>query len=229
MTTTAVHEADIRTGAGSDTGWGLASDTGTDTETGTRAATPTGTERPVPRWAEHVAHAIPLVLLAQCVWRLPFAFGFDMGTGTGSIGSLWISVPYIFTLSLLTEALALLSFGLVRGWGEVVPAWVPRLGGRRLNRWVAVVPATLGGLGATALFGPFTLGALGLGVSFEEFDSGFWEFLFRACVLPVGLWGPLVLALTVHYFVRRGPSAARAAIPAVNTSTENPNRVSASS
>ncbi|MEV0445016.1 hypothetical protein AB0I84_09610 [Streptomyces spectabilis] len=221
MTTTAVHEDTTRTGTGSDTGWGV--------DVGAAPRTRTGTERPVPRWAERVAHAIPLVLLAQCVWRLPFAFGFDMGTGTGSIGGLWVSVPYIFALSLLTEALALLSFGLVRGWGEVVPAWVPRLGGRRLNRWVAVAPATLGGLGATALFGPFTLGALGIGFSFGEFDSGFWEFLFRACVLPVGLWGPLVLALTVHYFVRRGPSAARAATPAVNTSTENPNRVSASS
>lgn len=211
MTTTAVHEGGIRTSG--DTGWGLA----------------TGTERPVPRWAERVAHLIPLVLLAQCVWRLPFAFGFDMGTGTGSIGGLWVSVPYIFTLSLLTEALALLSFGLVRGWGEVVPGWVPLVGGRPLNRWVAVVPATLGGLGATALFGPFTLGALGIGFSFGEYDSAFWEFLFRACVLPVGLWGPLVLALTVHYFVRRRPSATRAASPAVNTSTENANRVSASS
>ncbi|MFD0418952.1 hypothetical protein [Streptomyces sp. NPDC127108] len=218
MTTTAVHEGEIRTGTGegqgTDTGWGLAAadagtvaGLGTGTAAGTSAGVGTGTERPVPRWAERVAHLIPLVLLAQCVWRLPFAFGFDMGTDTGSLGSLWISVPYIFALSLLTEALALLGFGLVRGWGEVVPGWVPLVGGRRLNRWVAVVPATLGGLGATALFGPFTLGALGLGFSFGEFDNGFWEFLFRACVLPVGLWGPLVLALTVHYFVRRRPSS----------------------
>ncbi|WP_051854429.1 hypothetical protein [Streptomyces sp. NRRL B-1347] len=183
----------------------------------------TTTAVPVPRWAERVAHLIPLVLLPQCVWRLPFAFGFDMGSGTGSIGSLWISVPYVFTLSLLTEALALLSFGLVRGWGEVAPAWVPVVGGRRLHPAVALVPATLGGLGATVLFGPFTLGALGVpGFAFTGFDNGAWELLFRICVLPVGLWGPLVLALTVHYAVRR-----RAATPSVNTSTANANRVSA--
>ncbi|QIB42794.1 hypothetical protein [Streptomyces aureoverticillatus] len=162
----------------------------------------TATDKDVPRWAERVAHAIPLVLLPQCIWRLPFAFGFDMGTDNGSIGSLWISVPYIFGLSLLTEALALLGFGLVRGWGEVVPSWVPLLGGRCVRPAAALIPATLGGLGATALFGPFTLGALGF-VPLDGFDNGAWELLFRACVLPVGLWGPLVLALTVHYYVRR--------------------------
>ncbi|MFD9070099.1 hypothetical protein [Streptomyces lasiicapitis] len=162
----------------------------------------TATGKDVPRWAERVAHAIPLLLLPQCLWRLPFAFGFDMGTDNGSIGSLWISVPYIFGLSLLTEALALLGFGLVRGWGEVVPSWVPLLRGRCVRPAAALIPATLGGLGATALFGPFTLGALGF-VPLDGFDNGAWELLFRACVLPVGLWGPLVLALTVHYYVRR--------------------------
>ncbi|WP_190136350.1 hypothetical protein [Streptomyces longispororuber] len=177
----------------------------------------TTTELPVPRWAERVAQVIPLILLPQCVWRLPFAFGFDMGTGTGSIGSLWISVPYVFTLSLLTEALALLSFGLVRGWGEVAPAWVPLVGGRRLHPAVALVPAVAGGLGATLLFGPFTLGALGLGFSFDQFDSGAWELLFRVCVLPVGLWGPLVLVLAAHYGIRRRRTAARVPGPAAGT------------
>ncbi|WP_225987358.1 hypothetical protein [Streptomyces spectabilis] len=184
----------------------------------------TTTAFPVPRWAERVAHLIPLVLLPQCLWRLPFAFGFDMGSGTGSIGSLWISVPYVFGLSLLTEAFALLSFGLIRGWGEVAPNWVPLVGGRRLHPAVALVPATLGGLGATLLFGPFTLGALGIGFAFDPADNAAWDLLFRICVLPVGLWGPLVLALTVHYSVRR-----RASIPAARTSTANANRVSAES
>ncbi|MEW2526512.1 hypothetical protein [Streptomyces sp. NPDC047071] len=184
----------------------------------------TTTAVPVPRWAERVAHLIPLVLLPQCLWRLPFAFGFDMGTGTGSLGSLWISVPYVFGLSLLTEALALLSFGLIRGWGEVAPAWVPLVGGRRLHPAVALVPATLGGLGATLLFGPFTLGALGIGFGFDPGDNAAWDLLFRICVLPVGLWGPLVLALTAHYALRR-----RAARPSVNTSTAKANRVSAES
>ncbi|MER5873740.1 hypothetical protein [Streptomyces sp. NPDC002044] len=40
---------------------------------------PYDTERPVPRWAVRTARAIPFVLLPHCLWRLPFAFGFDMG------------------------------------------------------------------------------------------------------------------------------------------------------
>ncbi|MFI7007554.1 hypothetical protein [Streptomyces sp. NPDC050145] len=162
------------------------------------------TERPVPRWAERVAHLIPLVLLPQCLWRLPFAFGFDMGTGNGSLGSLWISVPYIFGLSLLTEALALLCFGLVRGWGERVPSWIPLVGGRRLPVPVVVVPALLGGLGATMMWGGFLLSILGVpGYEAPPADSPAWELLFDVCVLPATLWGPLVLALTVQYAVRR--------------------------
>jgi len=38
------------------------------------------TERPVPRWAERTAHVIPLLVLPWCLWRLPFAFGFSMGS-----------------------------------------------------------------------------------------------------------------------------------------------------
>ncbi|MFE1953695.1 hypothetical protein ACFW9D_24880 [Streptomyces sp. NPDC059524] len=162
------------------------------------------TERPVPRWAERVAHLIPLVLLPQCLWRLPFAFGFDMGTGNGSLGSLWLSVPYVFGLSLLTEALALLCFGLVRGWGERVPSWIPLVGGRRLPVPVVLVPAVLGGLGATMLWGGFLLSILGApGYEAPPADSAAWELLFDVCVLPATLWGPLVLALTVQYVLRR--------------------------
>ncbi|MFD9355808.1 hypothetical protein [Streptomyces sp. NPDC060031] len=35
---------------------------------------------------------------------------------------LWLTVPYVFTLSLLSEAFALLCSGLVRGLSATVPA-----------------------------------------------------------------------------------------------------------
>ncbi|MDG4859572.1 hypothetical protein P8605_15670 [Streptomyces sp. T-3] len=179
------------------------------TITGVQASTSksiTATDRPVPRWAKLVAHAIPLLLLPQCLWRLPFAFGFDMGTGNGSIGSLWVSVPYIFGLSLLTEALGLLSCGLVRRWGVVVPEWVPGLRGRRIPPYAALVPAVLGGLGATFLWGQFALSILGVpGFESPEATHAAWQLLFDVCVLPATLWGPLVLALSVQYHLRRRP------------------------
>ncbi|MEU8308163.1 hypothetical protein AB0C84_31830 [Actinomadura sp. NPDC048955] len=90
------------------------------------------TERPAPRWALRLAYALPLLLLPSCLWRLPFAFHFPMGQ-VQDIGMphLAISIPYVFGLSVLTEVAALAAIGLVSRWGEVLPEWVPTVGGRR--------------------------------------------------------------------------------------------------
>jgi len=173
------------------------------------------TKRPVPSWAVVVAHAIPLLLLPQCLWRLPFAFGFDMGMeDQGSKPPLWLSIPYVFGLSLTTEGLALLSFGLVRGWGEIVPAWLPLIGGRRIRPMAAVVPATLGALGTIAFWLPSLLAWTGVGEG-VGFDNTGWMILARVCVAPGMLWGPLLLTLTYAYYVRRcRPPAARQGVDA---------------
>ncbi|MGE7386533.1 hypothetical protein ACQKM2_13755 [Streptomyces sp. NPDC004126] len=165
-----------------------------------------GTERPVPPWASITAHAIPLLLLPQCLWRLPFAFGFEMGLDVdGAIPSLWVSVPYVFGLSLITEGLALLSFGLVRGWGEVAPAWLPFIGGKRIAPSAAIIPATLGGLGATVFWAPVLLSWFGVGDA-APFSSDGWRTLAHLCIAPGMLWGPLVLVLTYAYYTRRRPA-----------------------
>lgn len=65
------------------------------------------------------------------------AMDFD-GWGTG----------YVLGLSVLSEAITLLALGLVRPWGEVLPRWVPLLGGRPLPRLAVVVPGRLRGPGA---------------------------------------------------------------------------------
>ncbi|MCX5345741.1 hypothetical protein [Streptomyces atratus] len=163
-----------------------------------------GTERPVPQWASITAHAIPLLLLPQCLWRLPFAFGFEMGLDADGAmpSSLWVSVPYVFGLSLITEGLALLSFGLVRGWGEIAPAWLPFIGGKRIAPFAAIIPATLGGLGATAFWAPVLLSWFGVGDA-AGYSSGGWQTLARLCIAPGMLWGPLVLVLTYAYYTRR--------------------------
>ncbi|MFF2025625.1 hypothetical protein ACFVW2_27975 [Streptomyces sp. NPDC058171] len=171
-----------------------------------------GTRCPVPPWASALAHAIPLLLLPQCLWRLPFAFGFEMGMdGEGSMpSSWWVSVPYVFGLSLITEALALLSFALVRGWGEVAPSWLPFVGGKRIPPLAVIVPAALGGLATTAFWGYGLLGWFGFG-EVAGFTSGGWQVLARLCIAPGMLWGPLLLALTYAYAARRcRPAAHRA-------------------
>jgi hypothetical protein len=60
--------------------------------------------------------------------------------------------PYILSLTLASEALALLTFGLVRPWGAVVPAWIPFLGGRRVPAMAAVIAASLGAFTVTIAY-----------------------------------------------------------------------------
>ncbi|MGW0660990.1 hypothetical protein [Streptodolium elevatio] len=165
-----------------------------------------GTERPVPRWAEGVAHLIPLVLLPQCLWRLPFAFGFEMGSAEeGGMPALWISIPYVFALSIITEALALLSFGLVRDWGETAPRWLPFVGGKRIRPGAAIAAATLGALGVMAFWSPFVFAWFGIGENADYTNAG-WQVLAYACITPGLLWGPMLLALTCAYWVRHRPA-----------------------
>ncbi|WP_018353179.1 hypothetical protein [Longispora albida] len=167
------------------------------------AAVPT-TDRPAPAWAVRLAHAIPLLLLPQCLWRLPFAFDYRMGMIIDEPrGWFWWTPLYVLGLSVVSEALALLSLGLVRWWGEVVPAWVPLLGGRRIPPYAAIVPATLGGIGATIFWLPSVLSWLGLADPGAGYEGLGWEILAKVCIAPGTLWGPLVLVLTVAYAIRR--------------------------
>ncbi|MFE2309758.1 hypothetical protein [Streptomyces sp. NPDC059411] len=172
-----------------------------------RSAISHDTERPAPRWAVATAHAVPLVLLPQCLWRLPFAFDFDMGMidpNAPAMPPWYWAVPYVFGLSVLSEALALLSLGLVRRWGEVAPAWLPVIGGKRVPPLAAIVPATIGGLITTAVSGSFLLAWLHVG-GFHAlgYSDVRWELLAKVCIGLGGLWGPMVLALTYAYYVRR--------------------------
>ena len=91
----------------------------------------TTTVAAVPRWADRVALAVPLLLLPSGLWRIALGVGIPMGF-SGELAGIfsapgWIT-PYVFALSILTEAFALLTLGLVRPWGEVVPRWVPWVG-----------------------------------------------------------------------------------------------------
>lgn len=163
------------------------------------------TERPVPRWAEIVAHAIPLLALPVCIWRLPIGFGFRMGMDVPPAPQpLWVTIPYVFALSLLSEAFALLCSGLVRWWGETVPAWVPVFRGRRIPPFLVIVPAALAGLFFTALSVDWLLCMFKIaGFSDVPYTNGWWALLAGTVSGLFTLWGPLVLALTYGYYRRR--------------------------
>ncbi|MEV4481635.1 hypothetical protein [Micromonospora coxensis] len=176
------------------------------------APTVSDTERPVPRWVLRLAYAMPLLLLPSCLWRLPFAFHFEMGQrGEPGLPGYWVSVPYVFGLSVVSELIAFLCIGLVRRWGEVAPAWIPFIGGRRIRPLAAVVPAMLGGLALTVLFGSVpvgdgqTLTVFGVGED-TSYVNGWWKALAMICTAPIRVWGPVVLVLAGAYYLRRRPA-----------------------
>jgi hypothetical protein len=120
---------------------------------------------------------------------------------------------YVPSLSVGSVALAALTLGLVYHWGEVVPRWVPIIGGRAVPARAAVVPAAAGSIAVMLLCLYAVLNAhfhwvthvkpligeerSGPGIRGTALELGAWAYA------PIILWGPLLLAVTVSYHRRR--------------------------
>ena len=117
---------------------------------------------------------------------------------------------YVLGLSLFSEAVALTAFGMVRRWGEVVPRWIPWLGGRRVAPYAAIIPATLGSLALIAIWSYGFRDAFTGNLSFT-FSSDAAAVLMISCYAPLNLWGPALLVLTWAYYRRRTAHADRGA------------------
>lgn len=171
------------------------------------------------RWTRVAAHAVPFTVLPSGLWRIaavtfrvPLADveGHDRAASRGSALGLPAGA-YVVILTVMSELLALLSVGLVARWGEVVPGWVPRLGGRRLPAKAVVVPAAAGALVLTVLWTAVAASSLaGVTIRGQRLPadnplrgSGWRLAVFVAAYAPLLLWGPLLGALTVAYLRRR--------------------------
>ncbi|MDN0197078.1 hypothetical protein [Streptomyces sp. S.PNR 29] len=155
-----------------------------------------------PRWAVRAAHAAALVTLPTGIWRLLLATGHTAGytdAGYGAMGFTGWGAVYVVGLSVAGEALALLTLGLVRPWGEVLPRWIPLLGGRRVRPMAAVVPAGLAALALTVLWTPF----LAWWALPHPHMTVLGQTLVGFLYLPLVAWGPLLGAVTVSYHRRR--------------------------
>jgi hypothetical protein len=158
---------------------------------------------PAPRWARWAAHAAALVPLPSSLWRLGLALGFPLGyTENGLrdlIGPTAWGPLYLVALSVLSEIAALLTLGLVHRWGEVVPKWIPYLGGTKIPSKAVVIPSWIGVAILTALWTPLSFwwviphpdmtptGAMAVGFVY----------------LPLVAWAPLLAAVTLCYQRRR--------------------------
>ncbi|WP_168197128.1 hypothetical protein [Agromyces laixinhei] len=86
-------------------------------------------------------------------------------------------------------AAIILTLGLILPWGRVVPAWIPRIGGRPVPVLAAAVP------GFTAA-GVLCISAGSMLVTVAGDPTALMDTLIMALVLPLWYWGPM-LALAV--------------------------------
>ncbi|MDI2124892.1 hypothetical protein [Yinghuangia seranimata] len=164
----------------------------------------------VPRWAEAVAWATVVCTVPSGLWRVAAGFGVDVGF-RGELGELYRGpqfIGYVWILTVLSQAAAMLTLGLVRPWGEVVPAWVPRIGGRVVPAWLVVAVASVGAVAVTALCAAVALAPHGP-LENPDFPHGTAAKVMVACYAPLLAWGPMVLLLTTAYARRRARQAAR--------------------
>ena len=155
------------------------------------------------RWATVVAVLAPLPYAIQrAAWNLGIPLGVSEQFVLDLAADLEAkNVTPILAYSLSWSAVlgSLLTLGLVMRWGEVLPAWVPVLGGRRVPVLLAVVP------GLTMSVVITIAGATVMRFAVQDaFDDGI-----DGAVVPGLLWLPWGLALgvaTLAYWRRRQPA-----------------------
>ncbi|RKT16326.1 hypothetical protein BX285_0661 [Streptomyces sp. 1114.5] len=159
---------------------------------------------PAPRWARLAAKAAVLTTVPSGLWRIAFGFGIPMGF-TGATAAAYAEhqpgwgTVYCVVLSLLAEALAFLTLGLVRPWGLVVPQWIPLIGGRRVRPLAAIVPALLGSVVLTVLGMEGLFGRWADNLAEPDSPHGLAAVVMTLAYLPLVAWGPLLGAVTVDY------------------------------
>ncbi|MEU6477670.1 hypothetical protein ABZ858_12405 [Streptomyces sp. NPDC047017] len=171
-------------------------------------STPATSAAAPPHWADWAAHLATLVVLPSGLWRIAVVLGYPAGyteTGFRSFETCGAKV-WMLTLSVLCEVVAFLTIGLVRPWGDVVPRWIPLIGGRRVRPMAVVVPAALGAAALTLIWSTIPwwwtyphenmtpTGNLVVGILYQ----------------PLVLWGPLTAAVTMSYYRRHRVARRRA-------------------
>lgn len=142
---------------------------------------------------------MPLVTLPSGLWRIALAVGLPVSEIT--LRSDW-QVLYVVSLAVVSEALALLTLGLVRPWGEVVPRWIPLLGGRRVPPLAATVPALLGGVALSGLLS-WAFYSHYTGAGQDMIGAPAQQALLLFCYVPLLAWPPLLVAVAIAYHRRR--------------------------
>lgn len=166
--------------------------------------------KPPQPWADAAARLACAGGLLPVAWRvhmLAWGAGWARADEFRSGGRL----AYVTTLMAVEAAAAVATLGLVRPWGEVWPAWVPRVGGRRIPRRFVLGCAVTGAVALTAVTG-VTAGRLYAlrddpgnpfnQMSPEPLRRFAAAHYYPALAWPVGLWTAIV-----GYAARHGDEA----------------------
>lgn len=155
------------------------------------------------RQAVNVAVTVPLIYAAT---RWAWALGIPLGISSdllryGQETGLWLVGA---ALAAVAAGGAMLTVGLSARWGEVVPTWVPLLGGRPVAPWAAIVPASIAALFVTIaglMFVRTTLfGGFSLGPQFDLSLGGDWAAIAPELLWPV--WGIALWVAAAGYYYR---------------------------
>jgi len=164
-----------------------------------------------PRWARRAATLAVVTTVPSGLWRTGMAVGVPVGVSDdyrrAHYGFPGWGTVYVFGLTALLVGLALLGLGLVQRWGEVVPRWMPFLGGKPVRPLAAVIPAGIGSVALTLLWIAATSNVEQIWAIYGL--DGMERVVMAACYTPLLLWGPLLAALTVSYYLRHRPPSGR--------------------
>ena len=158
-----------------------------------------------------------LCALPSVAWRLAMLAGVDTGFQLAqTYRSNPLAAGYVLGLEAVQVTAAVLCLGLGYAWGERVPRWVPRIGGRAVPRWLPIVAGGAGNAllyvivyGVTVLF---ALRWLGLAQGFTP-TPGMSPAQVAALALayaPMLAWPPALTVALIGYWRRTGSARAPA-------------------
>jgi len=167
-------------------------------------------DRAPQRWARVACWTAFGCAVPSAAWRLAMLAGVDVGFANvdwfrGNTGG----TVYVLALETVQLTAATLCLGLCQRWGERVPHWVPRLGGRAIP---ARVPLVVGGVGngmlyliigtTTAILGSRWLGITEGWTPTMGMDRGH-TVLLAAAYAPMLIWPVALTVGLVGYRKRR--------------------------
>jgi hypothetical protein len=154
------------------------------------------------RIAVWVAAGVPVVYAAT---RFAWALGVPLGFSAAQLRDMAAEMPGIWWGGAALGSMGLigsvLTFGLIRPWGERFPRWVPGLRGRRVPVALAVVPAVAVAMAVTSA------GLMFSRVLYLDPDPDKLAMMGPSVLWP--LWGAALAAAAVAYRIRRRGDCAR--------------------